>query len=73
MTADYVSIPTVARLLGVCAKTAATIIADERFETIRPRKQVRVKRRDVLDYRRRCAVAVEVEERRGTYENVLAD
>jgi hypothetical protein len=72
MTKDYVSIPAAGRLLGVCPKTAREIIADERMEVIRPGKQDRVRRRDVIEYRRRCQTTVEREERR-TYENVLAD
>ena len=54
-----------------CPKLAREIIADERFEVIQPRKQLRVRRRDVLDYRRRRDASVEREEPKRTYERVF--
>ncbi len=72
MTHEYVSIPEAGRLLGVSPRTVRAIIADERMSVIRPRRQDRVSRRDVLVYRRRCEVTAD-NAVRPTYENVLAD
>jgi hypothetical protein len=68
---QYVSIPEAGRMLGLSPKLVSKVIADEGMEVIRPSKQDRVRRKDVLDYRRRCQVAIEREQPKREYERVI--